>query len=194
MDNQNITLPLEELERRFKSVAVRLPLLMGNEVVNFALDNFKRQGFLGDSLQPWRPRKNPNKWGQAPKRNSRAILVDTGRLRRSIRVVRSNWQEIVIGTDVPYAKAHNEGLRIGEIQKVKQHTRKITKIGIVKTISQKKKTKIEFGRKQTGTTTVAAHTRRVNQNIPARRFLGDSPYLRATLQRVAAAEILKALK
>jgi len=194
MSNENITLPIQELERRFRSVIVRLPVLAGNEVVNFALDNFKRQGFWGDTLQPWRPRKNPNKWGQAPKRNSRSILVDTGRLKRSIRMVSHNLEEVVIGSDVPYAKAHNDGLRQVETQNVKEHTRKITKVGIVKTVSRKKKTNIEFGRKQTGSTTVAAHTRKINQNIPARKFLGQSQYLNNQLSRVVEAEILKALK
>ena len=75
MENYNIN-SLTNLEARFKSVAVRRPAMAGNIVVNFTLDNFKRQGFLGDYLQPWRPRKNPSKWGMKVKRNNRAILVD----------------------------------------------------------------------------------------------------------------------
>lgn len=190
-ENQNITLPIAELERRFKAVYLRLPVIAGNEVVNFALDNFKRQGFLGDTLQPWRPRKNPNKWGQAPKRNSRAIGVDTGRLRRSFRIIRSNLEETVVGSDVPYAQPFNDGVRLGEIQSVKQHTRKITTVAKVSSIKTKK-TKLQ--KVQTGTATVAAHTRQINQNIPARKILGQSPYLNNQLSRVIGAEILKALK
>jgi phage gpG-like protein len=194
LDNANITIPLDQLQRRFQSVATRLPVIAGNEVVNFALDNFKRQGFLGNSFQPWKARKNPTKWGQKPKRNGRAILIDTGRLRRSIRIVRSNWDEVVVGSDVPYAKAHNEGVRLGEIQQVKSFTRKVTTLGVVKTVARKNSTGIKFGRKETGTTTVAAHTRRINQNIPARPFLANSPYLNLRLQRIVAAEIMKAFK
>lgn len=173
-DNANITLPLKELERRFKAMAPTLPRLAGNEVVNFALDNFRKQGFMGSSFRPWKPRKNPTKWGQAPKRNGRSILVQTGRLRRSIRVTQASWALTTIGTDVPYARAHNEGLRMGQIQTVKGFTRK-------KTAKRKAHA-------------VDTHTRRINQNIPARPFLADSPYLQRNIQRVLAAQILKALK
>lgn len=196
MDNQNIILPIQELERRFKTIIVTLPVIAGNEVVNFALDNFKRQGFLGDTLQPWKPRKNPNKWGQTPKRNSRALLIDTGKLRRSIRIVRSNLEEVVVGSDVPYAKAMNEGVRLGEIQNVKSFTRKTMskKVGIIKTVSLKKSTKIEWGKYQTGEHIVKAHKRRINQTIPARPFLAQSQYLNNQIARAVGAEILKALK
>ncbi len=172
MDNTKITLPIEELERRFKSVAGTLPILVGNEVVNFALDNFKKQGFLGASFQSWNARKNPNAWGQKPKRNGRALLVDSGRLRGSIRVLRTSWDAVVVGSDVPYAKAHNEGLRVGQIQSVKEFERKV-------------KGKVQ---------TVRAFTRHINQDIPQRQFLGDSPYLRERLQRIIGTEILKAFR
>lgn len=190
MDNQNITLPIQELERRFKTIIVTLPVVAGNEVVNFALDNFKRQGFLGDTLQPWKPRKNPNKWGQTPKRNSRALLVDTGKLRRSIRIVRSNLEEVVIGSDVPYAKAHNEGVRLGEIQQVKQHIRKLNRVAGASSLKSKRAKKVNYKLD----VEVKAHKRKINQNIPARPFLGQSQYLNKQLARVVGAEILKALK
>ncbi len=195
MDNQNITLPIAELERRFRQIAIRLPVIAGNEVVNFALDNFKRQGFLGDTFQPWRPRKNPTKWGTAPPRNNgRAIGVDTGRTRRSTRIIRASFDEVVIGNEAPQAKPFNNGFRGIVNQNVKEHTRKITKVGVVKTVSRKTKTNITFGRKQTGETTVKAHTRKIKQNLPARPFLGNSQYLNAAISRVVAAEIMKALK
>lgn len=193
MENQNVHLPIKEMERRLKGVIIRLPVIAGNEVVNFALDNFKRQAWLGDIIQPWRPRKNPNKWGQSPKRNGRAILIDSGRLRRSIRVIRTTTDSVVVGTDVPYARAHNEGMRLGIIQQVKGHERKVTKLGIVKTVSRKRSTGITFGRMQTGSQTVKAHTRRINQHVPQRRFLGNSQFLNRRLQRAALAEIIKAL-
>lgn len=188
MSNTNITIPLQELQRRFESVVLRLPKMAGNIAINFALDNFKNQSFLGETLQPWRPRKTPNKWGQTPPRNNRKILVDTGRLRRSIRIVSSTHNMVTIGSDVPYAKAHNDGVRLGEIQKVSSHTRKLNGIATIQSIKTKRSRKVKV---QTGETTVKAHTRRINQNIPARPFLKDSPYLRAKLERTIAAEILK---
>ena len=173
MDNDNLHLPIKMLEQRFRSVMVRLPALLGNEAINFILDNFKKQGFMGASFTPWQKRKNPNKWGQAPKRNGRAILVDTGKYRRSWRIVRMTNDTTVIGSDDPKAETHQNGLRIGQIQKVESFERK----GVGKT-------------KQT----VKAHTRRINQNIPKRPVIGDSPYLRARLVRIINSEILKAVR
>lgn len=170
MNNSN---PIKEMERRFRAALTRLPAIAGNEVVNFALDNFKRQSWMGNREERWKPRKNPTKWGQAPKRNGRAILMDSGRLRRSIRVIRTTADMVVVGTDVPYARAHNEGVRLGLIQTVKPFKRKLKNGGIAN---------------------VSRHTRRINQNIPRRQFLGNSPYLTDKLKRVANAEIMKAFK
>ena len=187
-------LPIQELQRRFAAVITTLPVIAGNEVVNFALDNFKRQGFLGNTFQPWKPRKKVTAWGKT-KRNGRSILVDTARLRDSIRVLRASMAETVIGTDVPYAKAHNDGVRLGIIQQVKSYNRKVTTLGIVEAKRLKTKTKISFGRVDKGKrVTVNAHQRRINQNIPARPFLKESPYLTAKLQRVIASQIIKALQ
>ena len=173
MDNSNISLPIKDLERRFRNVILRLPAIAGNEVVNFALDNWKRQAWLGDTAEPWKPRKNPTKWGQTPKRNGRAILIDSGRLRRSVRVIRTTPDMAVVGTDVPYARAHNEGVRLGVIQTVTPFQRKM----------------------KTGkTVNVKGHIRRINQNIPRRQFLGNSQYLTNKLRRAAMAEFMKALR
>lgn len=166
--NQNITIPIRELEKRFANVITRLPVIAGNEVVNFALDNFKRQGFLADSFQPWKQRKMPTKWGQNTK-GGKALLVKSGRLRRSIRITQISTQSVTVGSDVPYAKTHNEGLRIGQIQTVKSFSRRNGQ-------------------------TVKGHQRRINQNIPARPFLKESQYLTAKLKRVLTAEIMKALR
>jgi phage gpG-like protein len=189
--NDNFSVPIAQLQKRFKSVLLRLPILAGNEAVNFVLDNFRKGGFLGHSFQPWRKRKNPNKWGQKPKRDGRALLVDTGRLRRSIRITKLNADSVTIGTDVPYAKAHNEGLNIGQIQTVKAHTRK--KMGVA-TISSIKIKKSRNTAVQTGSIQVKEHTRKIVQKIPARKFMGKSPYLDNKLKRIITAELMKALK
>lgn len=153
------------LERRFRSAWPRIPIIVGNEAVNFALDNFKRQSFLSHIAEPWPARK----WVKRDNRRNRGLLIDTGRLRRSIRIVSVTQSSVTIGSDVPYAKAHNEGSRLGLIQSVKSFTRK---------------SGVE----------VKAHTRKVNQNIPRRRFIGNSPYLQARIKRVVSAELMRALK
>lgn len=194
MNNTNADLPIKILQQRFKSVLIRLPLIVGNEVRNFSLDNFRRQAWLGDTLQPWPMRKKVSKWGKATARPKRALLVDKGRLRRSIRVIQANWELVSVGTDVPYARAHNDGMRLGVIQQVKAHQRTLTKNGIKKVKTLKTRSKITWGRVATGSTTVKAHRRRIDQRIPMRRFLGNSPYLTARLRRVCQAEFMKALK
>lgn len=154
------------LQSRFKSVLIRLPVIVGNIAVNFTLDNFRRQAFLGHTLEPWAKRKGGWKKDRRP---NRAILVNTGRLRRSIRIIRVSHYQVVIGSDVKYARAHNEGMRIGHIQKVKGHVRK-------------------------NGSPVTAHTRNVDQNMPRRRFMGNSPYLNAAIKRTVTAEMIRALK
>lgn len=161
-------LSIKELESRFRGVLVRLPAIAGNEVVNFALDNFKKQGFQGDTFQAWKPRKRNTKWNTNI-REGRSILVKSGQLRRSIRITQINTQSVTVGSNVPYAKTHNEGLRIGQIQTVNSFTRK-------------------NGQQ------VKSHTRRVDQRIPARPFLAQSQYLTAKLKRVITTEIMKALR
>jgi hypothetical protein len=163
---------IKDFEQRMKGVLKTLPKLAGNELVNFAKDNFKRQGFLGESLQLWRPRKQKTKWGITPRNNGRAILVDTAKLKRANRIARADWQAIIFNNSMPYARAHNEGLRIGLIQQVKAHTRKRKAVSV----------------------NVKAHKRRVMMNLPKRQFIGDSPYLRRNIHRVISLQLNKAFK
>jgi len=154
------------LQQKARVFLTRLPLLIGNEAVNFSLDNFRRQGFLGNTMERWPKRKKS--WSKKGN-NSRNVLISTGRLRRSVRVIRATIDAVVIGSDVPYAKAHNEGLKLGVIQSVKAFTRK-------------------------DGANVKAHTRRINMKLPRRRFIGNSPYLNQRLERVATAEFNKEIK
>lgn len=169
-----------------KAQQVILPRLIGNEVVNFALDNFRRQGYLGDVFEPWRLRKPAGR-----KSSTRALLVKSGRGRRSIRVTRADQHMVAIGSDVPYMKAHNEGSTA--IATVKAHTRKIYGVAKVGTGVFSVKTRKERMRKQSflsGHAKVKSHTRRMR--LPKRQFIGKSQYLMARLKRVYAVEIIKA--
>jgi phage gpG-like protein len=157
---------ISKLQEKTKAILFRLPMIIGNEAVNFTLDNFRRQGFLGSTFERWNKRKKS--WRKKDD-NGRSILISTGRLRRSVRVIQATPDTIVIGSDVPYAKAHNEGLRLGVIQSVQGFTRK-------------------------NGVDVKAHKRRINMKIPRRRFMGNSPYLNAKLQRVTSAEFNKEIK
>lgn len=157
---------IQLLARQYRGVYARLPLIVGNEAVNFTLDNFRLQGFMGNTFQPWLSRKQG--W-RKDKRKGRNILIDSGRLRRSIRITQLGPAHVAIGTDVKYARAHNEGLRMGIIQSVHGYTRRNGSF-------------------------VTQHTRRIDQNIPKRQFMGDSQYLRARLKRVVMAEFMREIR
>jgi phage gpG-like protein len=77
---------------------------IGELIVSEALQNFKDEAFEG---QKWKPRKDGSSAGERTRR--RNLLVQSGKLRRSIRVVKVSKNSVTVGSDVPYAKIHNEG-------------------------------------------------------------------------------------
>jgi phage gpG-like protein len=76
---------------------------MGVEALNHFKGSFRNQGFTNTVLRKWTGRKRQERGRQ------RAILVKTGRLKRSVRVVRKTLNSVTLGSDVPYAIVHNEG-------------------------------------------------------------------------------------
>lgn len=190
---------IKEVEQRVRAAMKSLPRLVGNEVVNFAKDNFRRQGFLGPSFEPWPKRKTVTKWGKTPRNNGRALLIDTGALRRGTRVVQADWNEVKVGNAVPYAKAHNEGARVKVVQTVRQHRRKRKDkngFGAIAGKVNKRGTaqKVKFGQTSSGVSFVKEHKRTVQMRLTKRKFLGNSPYLTRNIHRLIAHQITKAIK
>lgn len=148
---------LKQLQNEISGKLRQLPPLIGEEVVNFTLDNFKKEAWQDQGAEPWEKRKSPTKWGQKQDED-RALLIGkgSGRLRRSIRVgqiLEDKVQVIAGGADTPYARAHNEGFKGLVHQHVREHIRR-TRNG--------------------GQYTVKAHDRSIEQNIPKRQFIGNS--------------------
>lgn len=79
------------------------------EAVNFSKESFRKQGWTDNGLSPWKQRKTKNR---SDKRTTakRAILVDTGALRRSIRVAAVTSLRARVVAETVYAKRHNQGL------------------------------------------------------------------------------------
>lgn len=182
---QNI--PLKQIEKHFKSVLLYAPGLLGNDAVNFFLDRFAQSNWIGNSVQFWQKRST-----KAKRNKGRALLIDTGRLRRSIRIVRITGMAVTIGTDVPYAKAHNEGFK--GVVKVKAHARNRytrEKTGTGK-FTKRGKERMKTVSRISGNTSVSGYERRVN--IPRRQFMGNSPFLEGKLKRRLQAELLKGLR
>lgn len=167
----------------------KLPTEIATVAVNFSKDRFRDQAWLDTSKEKWAKLKAPR---SRKGRKSQTILVDTGRLKRSIRKVKVTQNQIIIGTDVPYAEVHNEG---GEIKKtvtvkshqVKSHRRRAhTRSRDGTTEKIKAQTVKSF--------VVKSHARKMNTKIPARRFMGNSDKLSRRIVTLATVRFKTALK
>jgi|GEM_PF-5997741 len=114
---------LEEFGRNLRSYLKTVPKMMGRVVVQESADNFKRQGYEDDngSVVPWEPRKQVDmkpgrkrrdgkRGPRVPNPRQRAILIKTGKLRRSVRIVATTANSVTIGSTQDYAQAQQEGL------------------------------------------------------------------------------------
>lgn len=157
----------------------RLPNRIAAEAVRFSKDRFRAQNWIDNITEPWAKRKINR---GSKQRQRRGILIDKARLFRSIRKVYASAQVVIIGTDVEYAQAHNDGLRIRATQSVRQMTRRAH-------------TRVRGGRReQVSAHTVSAHKREVNFKMPRRRFIGASAALNTKVTRLITADISTAIK
>ncbi|QKG56990.1 phage virion morphogenesis protein [Hymenobacter sp. BRD128] len=113
---------LERFGQQLRGYLRTVPREMGKAVVLESADNFRRQGYENDAgaVVPWAPRLvhdtlpgRKGKGGQrGPRRinpRQRAILVKTGRLRRSVRIVATTATTVTVGSSEPYAEVQQEG-------------------------------------------------------------------------------------
>ena len=93
-----------------------LPKLLANQAQTFFVKSWSNQGWEGDKWQEVKRRiegtpeyKYPKKKGLG--RRTKAILVNTGRLRRAVgSSIRSQqFDRIRLVVDLPYAEVHNDG-------------------------------------------------------------------------------------
>lgn len=127
--------------------------VVGATAVNFSKERFVRKNWVDRSPETW---KKTNK-------NKGSTLVASGQLKRSIRLISINGNRIVIGTDIPYAKIHNEGGTITKIAQIKSHYR----------ISMKGKRSM-----------VKSHSRKMNTKIEKRQFIGVSAILERRIEKI----------
>ena len=93
---------LKQIEA-FKPQLDKIVDAAGVMAVNHFKKSFRDGGFTDESLETWKPRK------RAERGKNRAVLVKSGRLRRSLRSKKFGVLAVKIMTDVPYAKIHNNG-------------------------------------------------------------------------------------
>lgn len=157
--------------------------------VRFSKDRFRDQAWLDSSKKPWPSREKMRKGG---KRKSQTLLVNTSRLKNSIRRVKVSQSEVVIGTDVTYAEIHNNGGKITAVANVKSftkkaHTRKAhtrTRKGIVEAVNAQ----------TVQSHTVKAHRRKMNLTIKQRQFIGNSVTLSRDIENLIVDRFEKAMK
>lgn len=164
-----------DLRRRIDRLRSQLPQAMADAARNFFVDSFKRQGWYeGRVLKKWKPRKKNTG-------RKRAILVKSGRLRRSIRIRSATFRRITIAAEAPYAAAHNFG--VDETVTVRAHTRHTYTTMREKYASRTGKERARTKRVETGKSyTVRSHTR--HMQLPQRQFMGSSQMLDRKLDRI----------
>lgn len=94
-----------EDKKKIQSELRKFVIVMGVEATNHFVKSFSNQGFTDETIDKWKPRKSLRDIG-------RNILIKSGNLRRSIRVKSRTFRSVVIGSDLPYAQTHNDGLRV----------------------------------------------------------------------------------
>lgn len=141
----------------------RMPQRIAVVAVNFSKERFIRKNWVDRSRKPWKKRLRKDRG---------SLMVRIGRLKRSIRKLKVTRNYIIIGTDVPYARIHNEGGTIKKNARVREHKRK------------------RKGR----VSTVKAHTRKMNITLPPRQFIGESAVLARRIERQVERDIKTALK
>lgn len=99
----------EDELNQIKKIFAKMPDVVGSIAVDTTMDSFSAEQFQDQGSQKWAPRKNDKDSGKARDKR-RALLVDSGDLRRSIDY-ESRPGEVAVGTDVKYAQRHNEGLK-----------------------------------------------------------------------------------
>lgn len=159
--------PFTEFNRKFSDYRRKLPAKVSIKATEEIKHNFRVGGYRRDTGTIfWKPRKS--------KQNvSRALLIKTGRLRRSIQPQPQNDFARVI-TTVHYAYALNHGF-IGNVN-VRAHKRKqfTNAKGVFSIKTKRAVTRKIKNLKSTGM--VKAHQRKVN--IPARPFMEvGTPFL-----------------
>ncbi len=174
------------LKQRLEKAVNGLPPVLGTEAVNWVKDNFRRQGYPDKGgLQPWPPRA-----ANSRRNKGRALLVGQppGRLHRSPRILRRTGLRVDVGTDVPYAAAHNQG--VNKVVTVAAHRR--NKIGKVKVSTGKSGQKFRTKNAVVGRGNVRSHQRRMN--LPRRQFIGASTILTSILRRRAIVHLGREMK
>ncbi len=180
----------EQISQLGIQLQTKFEVIAAAKTLRFVGGNFSAQGYQGNSFNPWAARKK-----QRSKDIGRALLVQSGRLRRgwNSRVLRPG--EVKIFNDVPYAEIHNNGGTIKQASRSELIQRNRHKETIYykkgKNAGRMKQMKGQFAK---GTTAGKGFTfAEKTITIPRRQMIptddSDSPILRAGIERDLKAEM-----
>lgn len=164
-----------DMQKTIRNILNDIRVVLGDEFDR----NFERQGFFNEA---WQRRKSPIREGGS-------ILIDSGRLRRSIKSQISN-DNITFYSSLPYAETHNEGGMITVTARMKRYfwAKYMEATG-------------SFGRKKNGQLRQDNRNMRLSNEaeywkfmalmkvgktikIPRRQFLGYSPEVEKTVRDI----------
>lgn len=138
---------LQQLQKKFEANKRAINIKLGVASENHFKDSFRNQGFMDATLEKWdevQRRKQGTKAYKAATKaaRTRAILVQTGKLKRDIARRRTTYNEVTIGTSnltINYAERHNYGERkmpkrqfIGKSRRLNEKLIKIIKFELNK--------------------------------------------------------------
>jgi len=180
-----LAIPIAQIRRNLERTLAALPTKAGAIIVQHSNQAFVLGGWTDDSFEPWTPIQS-----KKAKDEGRAILVLTGRLRRSIRVINTTVDSVTVGTNVPYAKIHNEGgtalhYAHGQILNFDHApTNGRWRFGKARTVQQ-----------QRGIKTIRrASFKEYTTKMPQRKFLGNSRRLTRDISTMFTTDITNAFK
>jgi len=91
-------------KQKFDRFKIAAPKVIANNSLNWFLQGFREGGGRTDAGK-WQ-RRQPN----TRRNEGRALLVNTGALKRDLQVLMARFGKITLGTrNIPYAVRHNEG-------------------------------------------------------------------------------------
>lgn len=153
-----------------------LPKLAGNRAVRHFKASFENGGFTDTTLQPWRKTKSGkrSRFGQ----KSGGILIGSGALKRSIRILKAKGGSVIVtagNQNIKYAQIHNEGGTVNipitaKSRKYFWHMYKITNDLKWKRMALTKKESFTF-------------------KMPKRQFMGNSKMLNNEIAHLIAKKI-----
>lgn len=157
---------------KINATVAAMPQRVAVIAVNFSKDRFVKKNWLDTKPEPWKKTK----------KTKGSTLVASGRLKRSIRKVRVGPDYAVIGTDVPYAKAHNDGAEISGTEYVRGHRRRAH--------TRKRNDKTEHVKSHT----VKPYSRKYHRKFARRQFVGKSERLEAEISEFISDQIDRVVK